>query len=321
MLDQFGRTIDYLRISVTDRCNLRCVYCMPESGVPALSHGDILTFEEILRIARCAADLGIRKIRVTGGEPLVRRGVTDLIAGLAAIPGIESLTLTTNGLLLEKQLSALVQAGITGINLSLDTLDSARFRAITRRDGLPAVLSALQAAVATGLPVKINCVPIAVNRDELPAIAGLARDLPVAVRFIEMMPIGLGRENRGLTQDEVLAILNLLDLQPDPTPRGAGPAVYYTLPGYQGPIGFISAVSHAFCENCNRVRLTADGVLKSCLNYQGSLNVKSLLRSGCTDAALTQALAGAIHAKPRRHDFDQIPSILTETRKMSGIGG
>jgi cyclic pyranopterin phosphate synthase len=321
MKDRYGRTIDYLRVSVTDRCNLRCVYCMPADGVPSISHSDILSFEEIARICRCAAELGITKIKITGGEPLVRLGLTDLIREIKAVPGIESLTLTTNGILLAPMLPDLLDAGITGVNISLDTLDPQTFRALTRRDGLDQVLAAVDAAAASPIPVKINCVPMAANRRDLPALADLARTRPIAVRFIEMMPLGLGRNMAGLSQEAILNLLDLKGLMPSVETLGNGPAAYYSVPGWAGRIGFISALSHEFCADCNRIRLTADGILKSCLNEEGTLNVKELIRQGAGDAALSGALAQAILDKPCRHGFENQSASRVEKRQMAGIGG
>ncbi|MGF0033958.1 GTP 3',8-cyclase MoaA [Bariatricus sp. SGI.154] len=325
MKDQYQRTIDYIRISVTDRCNFRCRYCMPEEGVESICHTEIMTYEEILRLVRLAAGLGIKKVKITGGEPLVRRGVCGLIGEISRMPGIESVTITTNGALLEQYLTELVQAGVTGINISLDTLNRERFRYITRRDDYDKVQAGLKQAVATGIPTKINCVPMrGFNEDELADIAALAKHDPVAVRFIEMMPIGMGVEKAGIYQDEIRKGLESRygTMLPIEEMLGNGPAKYYQIPGFQGKIGFISAISHEFCEGCNRVRLTADGILKPCLNYESHINLKQEMRNGIDDWELEKILKDAIYAKPRCHSFgDQTKKEIQEKRKMAGIGG
>lgn len=241
------------------------------------------------------------------------------------MPGIESVTITTNGALLEQYLTELVQAGVTGINISLDTLNRERFRYITRRDDYDKVQAGLKQAVATGIPTKINCVPMrGFNEDELADIAALAKHDPVAVRFIEMMPIGMGVEKAGIYQDEIRKGLESRygTMLPIEEMLGNGPAKYYQIPGFQGKIGFISAISHEFCEGCNRVRLTADGILKPCLNYESHINLKQEMRNGIDDWELEKILKDAIYAKPRCHSFgDQTKKEIQEKRKMAGIGG
>ena len=320
MLDGFGRTIDYLRISVTDRCNLRCRYCMPEEGVEWLPHQQILRYEEILRLGRIFARLGIRRIRLTGGEPLVRQGLPELVAGLRAIAGIREVALTTNGTLLKEQLPALLEAGLTGVNISLDTLREDTFRTITRREGVQRTLDAVDACLAAGLPVKVNCVPVA-PAEELVELAGLATDRPIPVRFIELMPIGLGKELRGRSEGELRTLLESAygPLSPYSGRLGSGPSQYCSLPGFQGQIGFISALSHQFCQSCNRVRLTAAGFLKTCLQYDTGVWLRPLL-SG-PDEALEQAIADAIREKPACHQFAQGVVAGGERHIMSQIGG
>ena len=322
MLDGFGRSIDYLRISVTDRCNLRCRYCMPEEGVEWLPHDQILRFEDILRLSRIFARLGVRRVRLTGGEPLVRRGLPELVAGLRAIPGIQEVALTTNGILLSQQLPALLEAGLTGVNLSLDTLNEDTFRRITRREGVGRTLDALDACLAAGVPVKVNCVPIA-PEEELLELAALARDKPIPVRFIELMPIGLGKELHGRSEGELRALLEAAygPLTPYSGRLGSGPSRYWTLPGFQGQIGFISALSHQFCHQCNRVRLTATGFLKTCLQYDRGVWLRPLL-SG-SDGELEAAIGAAILQKPAAHQFAQAQAQVpgAEGHMMSQIGG
>lgn len=325
MIDQEGRCIDYLRISITDRCSLRCQYCMPEHGVESLPHAEVLRYDEILRIAGVMArQLGFAKIKVTGGEPLVRAGCPELIRQLKALSGIQNVTLTTNGVDLARQMPALAAAGVDAINISLDTLDPAEFARITRRDALPQVLAGIRAAQSfPGIPLKLNVVPIAEQDETLLALAELARDWPLHVRFIEMMPIGLGRQYRSRSEVQLVELLGQRfgPLTPVQERYGNGPGHYYALPGFQGRVGFISAISHQFCGQCNRVRLTADGFLKTCLQYESGCDLRALLRGGCTDEALCAAIREAILAKPRCHHFTEAPGQDAERRAMSQIGG
>lgn len=323
MLDQYGRKIDYLRISVTDRCNLRCRYCMPEP-MAAVRHEDILRYEEILRICRAAAELGITKFKVTGGEPLVRAGCAEFIAALKTQPGTQQVTLTTNGLLLEKNLDALTAAGLDGVNISLDTTDNARFRRITgyTGDGADTLLRVLDVCCAKGLRTKINAVMLEETEADAPALAAIAETLSVDVRFIELMPIGFGTAMKRVSPEDIFAVLKERwpDLAPTDEKRGNGPAHYYKSAALLGRIGFIDAVSHRFCAECNRVRLTSTGQLKPCLCYADSADLRALIRGGCTDEELTEALRAAIYNKPRAHCFDTSTSI-TEKHAMSQIGG
>ncbi len=323
MLDQYERKIDYLRISVTDRCNLRCRYCMPEP-VSAVQHADILRYEEILRICRGAAELGITKFKVTGGEPLVRAGCVDFITALKAQPGTEQVTLTTNGLLLEENLDALAEAGLDGVNISFDSPDNARFRRITgyTGDGADTLLHVLDACCANGLKTKINAVLLEETEADAPALAAIAEKLPVDVRFIELMPIGFGTTMKRVSPEDILTALQERwpDLAPTDEKRGNGPAHYYKSAALLGRIGFIDAVSHKFCAECNRVRLTSTGQLKPCLCYADSADLRALIRGGCTDGELREALRAAVYAKPRAHCFDT-NDIITEKHMMSQIGG
>ncbi len=324
MIDRTGRRIDYLRISVTDRCNLRCRYCMPETGIPSVSHSEILSYDEIERIVSCAAGLGISKIKITGGEPLVRKNCPRLIRQLKAIPGIEHITLTTNGVLLAEQISELAEAGLEGVNISLDTLDPETFRTITRRDGLEQVLSGMDAAVNfPGIRVKINCVPMEINREEYARLALLAKNRPVDVRFIEMMPMGYGKQYPVIDEPAVIGILEkeFGPLTENTEARGFGPAHYYSIENFTGRIGFISALSHKFCSSCNRVRLTSDGFLKQCLQYPDGTDLKSLIRRGCSDAELKETMEKTISGKPKSHQFGQDVSGSSEKKTMSQIGG
>lgn len=325
MIDGQGRSIDYLRISVTDRCNLRCIYCMPPEGVEWMPHSDMLSYEEIIRLCTLFVRRGIRKVRLTGGEPLARRDLSQLVAGIKAVDGIESIAMTTNGIELAGQLPDLLAAGLTAVNISLDTLDRAQYAAITRRDKLPQALEGLRAALdAPGLRVKLNCVPMGENDGQLVPLAELARDHDLAVRYIELMPIGLGGNLPGRTEEEVRAKLEgaFGPLTPCGDYLGAGPGHYFTASGFQGKIGFISAMTHQFCHQCNRVRLTATGFLKTCLQYETGVDLRALLRGGASDGELDGAIAAAILQKPLRHHFcDAAGQREDERHNMNQIGG
>ena len=322
MLDQYGRSVDYMRISITDRCNLRCRYCMPD-GVELLPMKDILTYEEIREICAAGAELGIRKLKVTGGEPLARLGCADLIRSLKAIPGIEQVTLTTNGVLLGKYLNELTDAGLDAVNISLDTLDRERFALITGRDALPSVMESLDMALASSLRVKINTVPQrGTNDDEWLALASLARDRRLDVRFIEMMPIGFGKQVPGVSNDAIASELSrhFPGMAEDPAVHGNGPAVYFRVPGWKGSIGFISAIHGRFCASCNRIRVTSLGRVKPCLCYEETADLMPLLRGGASGERLRDALERAIYKKPKQHCFEEEENI-TEKAVMAGIGG
>ena len=322
MFDSTGRDIRYLRLSVTDLCNLRCRYCMPD-GVEKLEREAVLTYEEFLRLAALFARCGIDTVRVTGGEPLVRKGVDQLVAGLKATPGIRKVTMTTNGILLAQQLPALQKAGLDSVNISLDTLRPEVFARITARDEFGHVMEGIHAALASGIPVKLNCVPqVGVNEGELEALAALAQDQPLQVRFIEMMPIGYGAAMPCISGPELRQRFarRWPELQPlTEAAFGDGPAVYYTVPGWQGSIGFIAAVHGKFCASCNRVRLTSQGFLRPCLASEQGADLRALLRSGATDTELLQAIRAAIFEKPREHHFGD--SSMPATRGMYRIGG
>ncbi len=324
MLDRYGREIDYIRISVTDRCNLRCIYCMPEEGVPMVSHEEILSYDEITELARVFADLGIRKIKLTGGEPLVRRDLPCLVKELKAVPGIEKVTLTTNGVLLAEAMEDLKEAGIDGINLSLDTLDPEAFARITRRRALEKTLAGFREALKySEIPLKINCVPLGHRDQDILEMAELARQYPVHVRYIEMMPIGLGREFLPVREEELLKKLEARYGKAGPCLEelGNGPAHYYSFSGFSGKIGFISALSHKFCGGCNRVRLTAQGFLKTCLQYESGTDLRKLLREGADRETLKKAVEQAVREKPRSHRFGEKDTGEEERHMMSQIGG
>lgn len=325
MFDAYHRNIHYLRLSVTDLCNLRCRYCMPD-GVEKLEREAVLSHEEFLRLAALFAQCGIDTVRVTGGEPLVRKNVAQLVAGLKEIPGIRRVTMTTNAVLLADQLPALLDAGLDSVNISLDTLRPEVFRQITARDDFAAVEAGLRAALESGLPVKLNCVPQAgVNEAELEDLAALAKDHPLQVRFIEMMPIGYGAAMPCISGPELRQRFarRWADLVPLLAEQGCalgdGPAVYYTVPGWQGSIGFIAAVHGKFCASCNRVRLTSQGFLRPCLASETGCDLRALLRSGATDQELLTAIRETIWSKPREHHFED--RSMPATRGMYRIGG
>lgn len=338
MKDKHGRVIDYLRISLTDRCNYRCIYCMPEEGVQSMVHDDILRIEEIARVVRVAAGLGIRSVRLTGGEPLVRKGVVDLVREIAHTPGIENVSMTTNGVLLPKMADSLKEAGLSRVNISLDTLDPEQFHMITRRGQLHETLDGIDAALAAGFdPVKVNAVTVRQLNQDFLAFARLSVDRPLHVRFIEYMPVGesAGPDGCGWGPDDVVSSEETFDainaaaraagmpeLVPagDDQPIGWGPARYFEFPGAQGTVGFISPLSRHFCSDCNRLRLTADGKLRPCLFSDEEYDVRGALRSGeaaeGVDDAVDAVFRQALGAKPDEHH----DKVGTE-RGMSQIGG
>ena len=320
MTDSYGREISYMRISVTDRCNLRCKYCMPK-GIQKIPMCEILTYEEILRICKAAVELGIGHFRVVGGEPLARLGVCDLVARLKSLPGAQSVTMTTNGVQLADHLPARLSAGIDGINVSLDSLDRETYRSITGVDALDRVMNSIEAVRDAGLPLKINCVlQRDVNEDEGEAFIDLAMKESLDVRFIELMPIGPADPARGVAGGSIInkALKRYPEMKEDHTPRGTGPAEYWSVPGRRGSIGFISAITDRFCESCNRIRLTSTGCIRPCLCYPDEFSLKEALSGG--DEGLKNALAEAILAKPEKHCFD-MRNACVEYRSMSMIGG
>ena len=323
MLDRYGRVINYLRISVTDRCNLRCCYCMPE-GVQDVGMKNILTFEEIWEIVRTGVSLGITHIRITGGEPLVRKGCVDLIRGIREIPGVETITMTTNGVLLGNYGKQLKEAGVDGVNISLDTLDPEEFYKITGKRKLQEVLAGIRAAKTAGLPVKLN----AVNRKELDPIPMVryAQEENLPLRFIEMMPVGYGKKYVGRSNEELRETLEAvcgnaecMTNREELSRMGSGPAVYYQFSDLKVPVGFISAIHGKFCDTCNRVRLTAEGYLKLCLCYDEGEDLRRVLREGEKENLRT-ILEQTIFRKPAAHCFEH-PAEMTETHEMVKIGG
>ncbi len=327
LVDTFGRVHDSLRISVTDKCNIRCFYCMPEEGAQFAANRELLTFEEICRFVRAAVPLGISKLRLTGGEPLLRRNLPDLIEELAGIPGIRDLALTTNAVLLEKHAQELYRAGLRRLNIHLDTLDRKRFEHITRRDDLPRVLAGIDAAVAAGFrQIKINVVAVKglVEPDIVP-IALYCRERGFEPRYIEFMPLdaqSIWDRGRVLTAEEMLAVLSRevapLHAVPDADPRA--PATEYEYADGRGRVGFIASVSKPFCLNCNRIRLTADGKLRYCLFAIDETDVKPLLRSRASNEEIAAAVRANIAAKWAGHEINS-PHFVPPPRPMYSIGG
>lgn len=321
--DHYNRNIDYIRISITDRCNLRCRYCMPED-VPFVGHDKILRYEEITRIVRILAQRGITKVKITGGEPLVRHGCTDLIREIKEISGIEMVTLTTNGILLQSMLPKLLEAGVDAVNVSLDTFQRARYEHLTGKDACEMVLAGIQDAYKSGIPLKLNCVPIeGENTDELSEFFSWAKRKQIAVRFIEMMPIGYGKQFPFQDEESIKAVLEEAygSMHAVKERYGNGPCHYYEIAGFKGKIGFISAMTHKFCNQCNRVRLTSEGFMKGCLQYQEGTDLRGLMRGGCTDQELKEAIYQVIWNKPVSHNFYEAKTEQDEIRGMSQIGG
>ena len=326
LFDRYDRTINYLRLSITDRCNLRCRYCMPEEGVEMVGHGDLLTYEEIVRTIEVFACHGISKVRITGGEPLVRRGAVDLVKAIARIEGIKDLSLTTNGVLLKEYAGALVEAGLRRINISLDTLKPEQFAYITRRDRFKDVWEGIEEALRQRLsPIKVNVVVIkGFNDDEVEAFARLSLTYPLHIRFIEFMPVGDGNEWHGKEaipssqiMEEIRGIGELVPLGPY---ENGGPAERYYIKGGKGEIGFISPISSHFCAQCNRLRLTPDGKIRTCLFSDEEIDLKAALRKGEGEATLKEILYHALQAKPEGHRIGDMRFKKCQ-RGMHAIGG
>lgn len=320
MKDTLGRNINYLRISVTDRCNLRCMYCMPEEGICKKEHQDILSMEEIYEVVKECAELGISKVRITGGEPLVRKGLTELIGKISRFPGIEDLALTTNGVLLEKYASELKEAGLNRVNVSLDTMNEEKYSYITRGGKLSDVLKGIEAAQRIGLqPVKLNTVLIGgFNDDEIEDFAALTLEKAIDVRFIELMPLGqAGSWAKKHFVSNNVVLDRVKELVPVAAKDQSSPASYYKLPGALGKVGLINPISHTFCGSCNRIRLTADGKLKPCLHSEQELDIKAAIRS---KGKLHGIIAESIYRKPVQHSLNIEGSKPIE-RDMYRIGG
>lgn len=330
LVDSFSRTISYLRLSLTDRCNLHCKYCMPDDdtqGLQILQHEDLLTYEELLRIVNIAVNMGMNKLRLTGGEPLVRKGVMDFVAKLAKIKGLEEIRLTTNGVLLSDKAVGLYEAGIRKLNISLDTMRPERFKSITGVDMFHKVWKGIETAERIGFDVKLNVVAMkGVNDDEFVDFAQLAVDRGFQVRFIEFMPVGSDstwKEASYISSTDLEEMIGKIGvLEPLSGCRMDGPARVYTLDmpdGRQGKVGFISPISHHFCETCNRLRLTSAGRLRACLLHDKESDLKSLLRGGATDEELRALIRQTILDKPKGHTLAD--DNMNCSGQMSRIGG
>jgi GTP 3',8-cyclase len=320
MKDTLGRNINYLRISVTDRCNLRCMYCMPEEGICKKAHDDILSLEEIYQVVKACSELGISKVRITGGEPLVRKDLTGLVDKISKLQGIKELALTTNGVLLPKFAHELKAAGLNRVNISLDTMNAEKYSYITRDGSLDDVMAGIDAAEEAGLqPIKLNTVLIGgFNDDEIESFVNLTLHRRIDVRFIELMPIGQAghwAKKHFISNTEILN--RVKNLQPIQSDDPSSPAKYYMLPGAKGKVGLINPISHAFCGNCNRIRLTADGKLKPCLHTETEIDIKEVLRKG---NGLQEAIGNAILQKPVQHNLNCEHNKPIE-RDMYRIGG
>lgn len=319
MKDQYGRKIEYLRISVTDFCNLKCIYCNPDGKYLNDNPSKYLKPEEFEKIVRSMAKEGIRKIRITGGEPLVRPDVCEIIERIAGIPGIEDISMTTNGINLDRMAGDLKKAGLKRLNISLDTLKEDKFRYITGGGDIARTMNGIKKALELGMtPVKINTVLVrGVNDDEIDDLIALTKDEPIQVRFIELMPIGFFGEANAekiIYSDEIIGARPHLKFQ-ERSDKGA-PATYYTIDGHQGKVGFISAMSHKFCSDCNRIRLTSDGKIRPCLGNNGEIDIRGFLN--LEPEMLDQKIREIIYRKPRGHNFTEG---FTSSRKMNGIGG
>jgi cyclic pyranopterin phosphate synthase len=326
LIDQYNRRLNYLRISITDRCNLQCIYCMPHGGLPKLRHEDILTYEEILRLVRIATKLGVRKVRLTGGDPFLRKDVFDFIPRLTSLPGLEDVSLTTNGIYLKENLEKLKSFGIKRLNVSLDTLQREKYQRITGYDGLEVVWEAIELARKLGFdPVKINVVAIkGLNDDELLDFARLSLQYPFHVRFIEYMAIGVTAPDVPLQHIPSSLIREQLEelgeLVPVPKSAYGGPAERFRFKGAPGEIGIISPVTNHFCHVCNRLRLTASGNLRPCLLSDREEDLRGPLRDGASDSELSAIFLKAASKKPHEHHSDSEHSIPF-SGQMSSIGG
>lgn len=334
MTDSQGRPIRYIRVSVTDRCNLRCRYCTPSSDFVSILHTQVLSYEEIERIIKVLAPHGVNSVRITGGEPLVRKHLPRLVQSLSSIPGVEDLSLTTNGILLGQAAADLKKSGLSRVNVSIDTLRENRFQWITDPDGtrksddLSSVMAGLKEAWCVGLtPVKINVVLMkGFNDDEIKQFVELTRENDFEVRFIEFMPMGLNghwNEDRVMPADEAITRLreHYPELEPLGRGKGSGPATRYRIPGHIGTIGFITPISSHFCAQCNRIRLTADGKLRTCLFSDQEIDLIPLLRGSAGDDELFETIRAAIQSKPHGHEISTKGSAASCARLMSHIGG
>lgn len=336
LIDKFNRKIDYLRISVTDRCNFRCIYCMPECGLDFIPHNEILTFDEIIRLCKIFKKLGVKKIRITGGEPLARKGVEDLIYSLVHTVGIEEVPITTNGYYLDRKIDALYKAGVRRFNISLDAINKNVLTKITRNSNCLQVFNGINSALElrkkdNNIEIKINTVPTNVNITEFVPLVQYAIDNNITIRFIEVMPIGFGKQFDSIKENEILEILHKgfenkygrlsLIKNEDAIEK----CRYYKFDNINTKIGFISSLSHKFCDRCNRIRLTSTGFLKTCLQYDYGVNLKQFLNED--DAIIEKTIIDAVYNKPLGHHFEKnnedinTKGLIDEIKKMSDIGG
>lgn len=323
MKDKFGREIDYLRVSVTDNCNLRCIYCMEEKDNSFLKQDNKLTDDEIYRVVKESAKLGIKKIRITGGEPLVRPRIVDLIGRINSIPEIEEIYMTTNAILLYDKVEDLVKNGLKGVNISLDSLKEETFNTLTRRGHLDSVLKAIDKCLEYGLKVKLNTVMVNdINKDEIINFVNLTKEKSLDVRFIELMPIGVAVNYKGVTNEEILEIIqnHYKDIIEVKRNKMGGPATYIKVNEGKGKVGFISAMSNCFCEDCNRIRLTPEGFLKQCLHFDYGVDLRTLIRNGISDDELGKIIYDNIYDKPEKHLFLE-KCDHKEIKFMNQIGG
>lgn len=320
MKDKYGREIDYMRISITEKCNYRCFYCMPQEGVEESKEEKLLTKEEIINIVTTGAELGIKKVRLTGGEPLVRKDIEDILKGIAHIEGIEELCLTTNGSYLEDKVEVLKKAGVTRVNVSLDTLDSDKFKKITKTGNFEKVWQGIIKTIEAGIQVRINSVIVEeVNDDEILDLVNLTEKYPIDLRFIELMPIGEGKKYKGLSGDKIREKIrpekNIQSLE-----KREGASEYYKIDKAKGRIGFINPLSNCFCQECNRIRVTSEGEVKQCLNKEAMLNIKDLIGEKPEKESIKKAISEEIYNKPEKHLFN-FSNEFEEKNNMNRIGG
>ncbi|MDV4150600.1 GTP 3',8-cyclase MoaA [Clostridium sp. AL.422] len=323
MKDKYGRKIDYLRISLTDRCNLRCIYCMEDKDNTFFNDKELLTNDEVCKVVKACSKLGIKKIRLTGGEPLVRKDIVELVEEINKIEGIEEIYITTNGILLEDKVSRLKNAGLKGVNISLDSLKAEMFNRLTRLGDLKKVLSAIDKCLEYGIKVKINTVMIkGMNEVEILDFVNLTLEKNIDVRFIELMPIGVGSKFKGVSNEEIIKLINknYKDIEEVRRNESGGPATYIRVNHGIGKVGFISAISNCFCEECNRIRLTSEGFLKQCLHYNYGVDLKKLLRGGASEDEISKVIMDNIYNKPEKHLFMK-KSEGKELKFMNQIGG
>ncbi|WP_212904440.1 GTP 3',8-cyclase MoaA [Clostridium polyendosporum] len=323
MLDKHSRKINYLRLSVTDRCNLRCIYCMPKEGVDFTKNHELLTIEEMLKIVKSAAELGIKKVRITGGEPLLRNGVIELISKIKSLSKIQHVYLTTNGILLDHYMDQLIKVGLDGINISLDSLREDIFEKITRGGNLQTVLKSIETCDKEGIKIKLNTVILkGVNDKEILDFVYFSKKSGLDIRFIELMPIGESKGFKAFTTNELKNYIQkeMLLIPCEESIGDNGPAAYYKTTDSRNRIGFISPISHSFCHNCNRIRVTSEGFLKQCLHWKYGIDLKTLIRRGIGEEELKKVISDGIFNKPKEHNFKS-QNEQTDIRLMSQIGG